>query len=184
MIEQEFIKYFIRRLSRIDANEARKEDLNPAQKAALEYLARANRYSRSPSQVAEFLGSTRGTVSQTLKSLMQKGYLEESKSEHDQRSISYHLSDFGWTEVEKGDVLGRAMGGIPSKELLAAAGTLRRILDETLKHNGQRSFGLCRNCKYFTRVGSTARCILLDVDLATYQHTQICYEQEPLDGER
>ena len=47
--------------------------LNPAQWEALRYIARANRYSRSPSAVAEYLGATKGTVSQTLKALEHKG---------------------------------------------------------------------------------------------------------------
>jgi predicted transcriptional regulator len=40
--------------------------LNPAQWEALRFLARANRFSRSPAAVADYLASTRGTVSQTL----------------------------------------------------------------------------------------------------------------------
>ena len=43
--------------------------LNPAQWVALRYIAQANRYSRSPSAVAEYLGTTKGTASQTLKAL-------------------------------------------------------------------------------------------------------------------
>ena len=40
--------------------------LNPAQWEALRFIARANRYSRSPGAIARYLGTTRGTVSQTL----------------------------------------------------------------------------------------------------------------------
>ena len=52
----------ITQLARLNATSTWKGDLNPAQKAVLEYLARASRFSRSPSQVAEYLGSTWGTT--------------------------------------------------------------------------------------------------------------------------
>jgi DNA-binding MarR family transcriptional regulator len=83
------IRALINRLARLDAAETWEVDLNPAQLAALDYLVRANRFSRAPSQVAEYLGTTRGTMSQTLKSLVRKGYLTERGSESDRRSISY-----------------------------------------------------------------------------------------------
>jgi len=69
------IRELIERLARVSAADEWADDLNPTQKAALAYLARANQYSRSPSQVAEFLAATRGTVSQTLKALARKGLI-------------------------------------------------------------------------------------------------------------
>jgi DNA-binding MarR family transcriptional regulator len=41
------------------------EGLNPAQWVALRYLGCANRYSRTPTGLAEFLATTKGTASQT-----------------------------------------------------------------------------------------------------------------------
>jgi DNA-binding MarR family transcriptional regulator len=38
-------------------------------------ISRANRFSRTPAAVADYLASTRGTVSRTLASLESKGYL-------------------------------------------------------------------------------------------------------------
>ena len=51
------------------------QGLNPAQWESLRFLARANRYSRTPSALAEYLRTTKGTASQTLKSLESKGYV-------------------------------------------------------------------------------------------------------------
>ncbi|MEE8171570.1 MAG: MarR family transcriptional regulator, partial [Alphaproteobacteria bacterium] len=50
--------------------------LSPAQWEALRFIARANRYSSNPTALAKFLGSTKGTVSQTLISLEKKGYVQ------------------------------------------------------------------------------------------------------------
>ena len=65
------------RLARLHLASRRDDALNPAQAAALDYLARANRFSRMPSAVADYLAATRGTVSQTLKALAAKGLIVE-----------------------------------------------------------------------------------------------------------
>lgn len=44
-------------------------ELQPVQLSALHYLARCNRYSDTPLGVTEYLGLTKGTVSQSLKVL-------------------------------------------------------------------------------------------------------------------
>ncbi|MEP3347380.1 MAG: helix-turn-helix domain-containing protein [Litoreibacter sp.] len=67
-------------------------ELNPTQDATLGYLVQANKFSRIPSQVAAYLGATRRTTSQTLKSLLRKGYVEKVRSTQDKRVISYDLS--------------------------------------------------------------------------------------------
>ena len=69
--------------------------LNPAQWEALRFLSRANGYSRSPGALAEYLGSTKGTVSQTLIALESKGYVIRNRSETDRRSIKIELTDEG-----------------------------------------------------------------------------------------
>ena len=56
----------IERLGRLLQTEEQETGLNPAQWQALRFLGRANRFSRTPATVADYLGSTRGTVSQTL----------------------------------------------------------------------------------------------------------------------
>ena len=63
----------IDRLGRLMRSGEHAGDLNPAQWEALRYLARANRFSRTPAALAQYLGSTRGTVSQTLIALEDHG---------------------------------------------------------------------------------------------------------------
>src|SRR3990172_7349087 len=59
--------------------------LAPAQWDALRFLGRANRYSRKPSAVADFLGATRGTTSQTLLTLAHKALIERRADLADHR---------------------------------------------------------------------------------------------------
>ena len=51
------------------------QGLNPAQWDALRFVARANKYSRTSGALARFLGTTKGTASQTVNALEKKGLL-------------------------------------------------------------------------------------------------------------
>src|SRR6516165_6079781 len=64
-----------------------------AQWTALRYFARANRFSRTPSAFAEFHGTTRGTASQTTKSLVAQGFLVPTPSQGDGPSPPPGLKD-------------------------------------------------------------------------------------------
>jgi hypothetical protein len=68
------INDLVERLARLSAADNWAEALNPPQRAALSYLSRANRLSRCPSHVADYMAVTRGTASQTLKSLVREKY--------------------------------------------------------------------------------------------------------------
>ena len=89
------IRTLIERLAKITTAVDWQDGLNPAQYNALSYLALANRYSRSPSHVADYLCTTRGTASQTLKSLEQKGFIHSVASATDKRSTTYQMTDAG-----------------------------------------------------------------------------------------
>ncbi|MFC6657468.1 MarR family transcriptional regulator [Roseibium salinum] len=95
LTDTEIVRDLIDRLSRLIAAEEWNGPLNPSQFAALSYLARANRFSRAPSHVADYLATTRGTASQTLKALARKGLIAETRSQEDKRSIRYDVTDHG-----------------------------------------------------------------------------------------
>lgn len=165
------------RLSRMISSEGWDADLNPAQKAALSYLGRANRFSRSPSVVAEYLGATRGTISQTLKALLRKGLIEESPNPTDGRSISYKLTRTGQTLVGRRDQLHDVLAGLPAKDRNALEARLGHVVSTALKKRGLRTFGVCKTCKYHRSNGTRAHCALLDLPLRAEETSQICIEQ-------
>ena len=99
--------HLIERLGRLLRAGDHAAGLNPAQAEALRYLARANRFSRTPASLAVYLGSTRGTVSQTLMALEAKGLLTRAKSSADARARCIRLTAVGrrtyrrlWAESE------------------------------------------------------------------------------------
>jgi DNA-binding MarR family transcriptional regulator len=177
MITPRQIRDLINRLARLETAQTWEVGLNPSQIAALDYLARANRFSRAPSHVAEFLGTTRGTMSQTLKSLVNRGYLIERKSEIDRRSISFDLTTSGLALSGRQGILVGAIDALSASEQEHLGKSLLAILADRLSANGGRAFGVCNSCAHLQRTKDGVNCALLSVALLPLETTQICHEQ-------
>jgi len=171
------IRPLINRLARLDAAETWETDLNPAQIAALEYLSHANRFSRAPSHVAEYLGTTRGTMSQTLKALERKGYVSEKRSQADKRSITYDLTASGRSLAERHGAVARAIDALSPRDRERLDASLSQILATRLASNNGRAFGICKTCAHNRVTGNGAYCALLSLPLTPEETTQICHEQ-------
>ncbi len=168
----------IERIARINAAEEWTDGLNPTQWTALSYLARANRFSRAPSQVTEFMASTRGTVSQTLKALARKGLIEEIRSETDRRWISYAVTEAGAAALGRSALAEDVLRGLSQSKVDQLADGLEALLRGALKARGKRPFGLCKSCRHHKAKRSGGLCTLLNEDLAPEETRQICYEHE------
>ena len=171
------IRHLLDRLCRLAAAEEWTADLNPSQSAALAYLARANRFSRSPSQVADYLSSTRGTVSQTLKALHRKGYVAEMRSDTDRRSISYDVTRSGLAALQAAGLFEEPLANYSDKEAGELAAAVKEFLQRVLNARGGRSFGICRDCVHHQHHNGSRYCALLAVDLREDEAKQICFEQ-------
>jgi DNA-binding MarR family transcriptional regulator len=181
------IAVLIERLGRLARNQRYADGLNPAQWEALSYLAIANRYSRTPSAVAEFLGATKGTVSQTLIALEKKGLITRRPGVRDRRGVVLDLARAGRTRV--------AMDPLRDFEIVAQSldPTTQRTLAEHLtglltamqRRNRFHTFGICQTCRFFHRDdasgerGGPHRCGLTLEPLSEPEIVQICREHEP-----
>lgn len=136
------------RIARV-AREAQFSDgLNPAQWEALRYLARANRYSRSPGALAEYLGCTKGTVSQTLIALEQKGYVIRARDAVDRRGMRLELSEAGRAAIARDPILTleRAAEMLDEEVRAPLVKGLSRLLYDLQTERGIRRFGVCQDC--------------------------------------
>ena len=170
------IKELIDRLGRIIAADEWVEDINPSQWTALYYLSRANRYSRSPSQVSEFMSATRGTVSQTLKALARKGLIEEVRSQTDKRSISYDVSKTGEALLRARHSIDDALTNIDDTQRSALLSGLELLTQNILLARNMRAFGVCKTCHHHQPGSEGGFCKLLNVQLAPSETEQICHE--------
>ena len=173
----------LERLARILQNEAHAGGLKPTQWEALRYLARANRFSRTPSALTAYLGMTKGTVSQTLGALERKGLVAKETDAADRRQVRIALTEAGGRllETDPIDGLSQAASALPEADRAALSDSLQVLLSETLARRGGRPFGVCRNCRFFRPDdpdGAPHRCALLEAPLTAEDSDQICVEQE------
>jgi len=142
-------------LGRIASGEGLVGGLTAAQWAALRYFAQANRFSRTPSAFAAFHGTTRGTVSQTIKSLEMQGYLARMRSEVDRRSVRLVLTDKA-RAILANDVfesLVRAADALPPGVQGQFANALQRMLGQVAQERGKPPFGTCTSCQHLESDG-------------------------------
>ncbi|MHA7777021.1 MarR family winged helix-turn-helix transcriptional regulator [Roseibium sp. M-1] len=174
--DTQVIRDLIDRLTRLAAAEDWNGPLNPSQFAALSYLARANRFSRAPSHVADYLATTRGTASQTLKALARKQLIEETRSAADKRSIRYDATPEGLTMLEDPSPLDDVIASLPTEISASLATSLKALVLTMLHQRGGRSFGICHTCRHHEARPEGGFCRLLGVELAPDEAGKICHE--------
>ena len=156
--------------------------LQPVHLAALNYLSRANRYSDRPAAVAEYLGLTKGTASQSLLVLERDGYIEKKPDRNDKRVVHLSLTARGRRAVRDSvpqELAGAAIGRLSRRDQADLDRGLTGLLSEMQAANNSRTFGVCRTCRYFTREpGGRYRCGLTQERLTESDSGKICREHE------
>ena len=172
----------LERLARLMRAGEHEGGLNPAQWEALRYLSRANRFSNSPIALTRFLGSTKGTISQTIKALERKGFIAKAPRENEGRSINLSLTPKG-SEALKIDPLAefsKSLDELSGKNRRRLAKGLADLLETDLKRREQPSFGTCPTCRYFREKGREEEeggphsCMYFDAGLSGAETHLIC----------
>jgi DNA-binding MarR family transcriptional regulator len=174
----------LERLTRLMQAAEHEGDLNPAQWQALRYVGRANRFSNSPGALTQYLGATKGTVSQTVIALEKKGLLAKSPRPEAKRSIALTLTAAGEAMLasDPWQRLDADIDRLGAKTRKRFAKGLRELLQAELARGNLRTFGGCRSCRYFAEKAAAAeaggphRCLLFNQPLTRAEARQICLE--------
>jgi len=179
------IAWPLERLARVMRAREHEDGLNPAQREALRYVARANRFSNTPGALTRYLGATKGTISQTVMALERKGLI--AKAPRDARK-AVHL-----TLTEKGsEMLSRdpwielagaveALGGKTRRRMQRG---VAELLAREVKRGDLESFGICASCRFFREKGRDGEaggphlCMLFDDVLSHEDAERICIAHE------
>lgn len=157
-------------------------ELYPAQWEALRYLARANRFSRNPAALADYLGATRGTVSQTVIALEAKGLVEKRTDPRDRRSVVLALTEAGAAALRHDAAIALAADIDAAGGAEALAAGLDAVVRAALARRAGRAFGVCRACRHFradVRGGEAPHhCALLDEPLSDTDSAAMCAEHD------
>lgn len=155
--------------------------LTPAQWTALRYFARANRLSRTPSAFSAFHATTRGTASQTVKSLVALGLLVGQRSAEDGRSTRFDLTAAGRARL-RNDPL-RALTAVLDR--LAPAdrshllGALQAITAQLAAEQSAPRFGTCTDCSHCDAETERAFCRCAETLLLASEMDALCVSFAP-----
>lgn len=181
---------YLERISHLHRANARRANadcmLQPIQLETLHYLSRCNAYSNTPAAVTDYLGLTKGTVSQTLRVLESNGYVEKQADTKDGRVVHLLLTQKGRGLVENAIPPKSLRVGIDSlpPQTRDQLGTALCQLLGAIQHTNQlKSFGVCRTCRYNACLGQDSfRCELTGEMLTPAAVTHICREHAGRDG--
>jgi DNA-binding MarR family transcriptional regulator len=158
--------------------------LNPAQWDSLRFIAQANRFSRTPGALAGFLGTTKGTASQTLKALEKKGYLTRVADPDDRRVRHIALTEQGEQLLADDPLncLERAIEKLPAGIAESVAAGLTQICTDLQGSCGGQDTGICKTCGHFqgTTDGGDMRCGYKQANLSCEDAKKFCVNFTPL----
>ncbi|AWY00509.1 hypothetical protein A8139_11300 [Marinomonas primoryensis] len=126
-------------------------ELTSAQWSALRFFAHANQFSRQPSAFASYHGTTRGTASQTVKSLVKLGYLERSRGLSDRRSAVFDVTPPGMEALNTDPLktLVQTIDDLPQEQRESLCASLLTFNKGSQEVGAKTHFGTCLNCKHF-----------------------------------
>ena len=154
--------------------------LQPVHLQILDYLNICNKYSDTPAALTNYLGMTRGTVSQTLQLLEKKLLVSKTQDEHDKRVVHLKILPAGkklLTQVKPLDLFTLASQILQQKNPENTDGDFfLQALHALQIANKSQSFGLCKSCHHFNPKAKGGFCNLTKENLSTADSEKICQE--------
>jgi len=182
------IATYIERLANLLRNEMRSSGnrvgLQPTQLDALQYLSSCNRFSDTPMGVTEFLGQTKGTVSQSLKVLEREGLVEKQVDADDKRVTHLKVTASGKKVLHQmypAKKFAEGCAALPEAEQSQLVELLKSLLNGIQRANGYKSFGVCATCRFNRKIDDkNYHCELVDTPLTAKDVTLICREHSSI----
>ncbi|MCD1127751.1 MarR family winged helix-turn-helix transcriptional regulator [Jinshanibacter sp. LJY008] len=152
--------------------------LPSVQISALYYLSRCNHYSNTPGAVAEYLGFTKGTISQSLRKLESQGWIIREGDNHDKRIVRLFITnkarDILYGVISQ-NAIDQACTSLPHQgESLQAQ--LLLLLRQLQKQENQRIFGECYQCRFHQTEQGKPYCGLTKEPIPEENTRLICRE--------
>jgi DNA-binding MarR family transcriptional regulator len=128
--------------------EGTKHGMRDREWMALRFLSRANRFSRTPSALASYVGTTRGTASFIISELERLGYLERKRSTKDKRSVTLSVTQQGKKFLARDPVNGLvdAIAVLDNDSKVRFRDTLRHVLDQADAAEQRHHTDVCKRC--------------------------------------
>ncbi|PAJ72390.1 MarR family transcriptional regulator [Pseudoalteromonas sp. NBT06-2] len=183
-MKTQFIYHTIERLGELLKIAARKAGaeygLQPVQLEVLHYLSVCNRYSDTLMAVTEYLGQTKGTVSQTIKILEKKQLLDKISDLKDKRVSHLKITPKAIALIKDKiptTMFINASNHLSLTQQQGISSTLQLLLTTLIQSNNMKSFGHCFSCRYNAKSGDSGYfCNLVKEPLTEKDVLLICRE--------
>jgi DNA-binding MarR family transcriptional regulator len=134
--------------------EGNRHGLRDREWMALRFLSRANRFSRTPSALAGFIGATRATASQIVKTLEAKSYLIRKPSHEDKRSVVLCVTPLGEKCLAQHDPINHvlnAVSALGAEECARLRDSFREVLNHLDAAHQRLNASNCRDCMFLAQ---------------------------------
>ncbi len=147
----------------------------------LEYLSLCNKYSDTPAAIANFLGMTRGTFSQSLIILEERAYIKKIRILWISVFFMSFLLQKGRNILKKAkptELFNKASAVVSANSSIVAGEELFiEALRALQKSNDSNSFGVCKN---FSTKSHSFFCELTQEKLSKNDSEKICQKHDPV----
>ena len=177
---------YIERLGNLLRTDSRRDvaeyGLQPIHLEVLHYLSLCNRYSDTPMGVTDYMGQTKGTVSQTLNVLEKKGLLSKHPDSRDKRMTHLKVSSAGKKLLQAAipsSLFVNACEQLTEQSQTQTIKVLNELLQSIQRSNSMKSFGVCHTCRYNQKNENNSYfCELTQEPLSNDDVQLICREHE------
>lgn len=177
----------IAHLARLSFADGNVLGLTSAQWSALRYFNRASRFSRTLSAFADYHVTSRGSASQTIKGLLEKGLIARSVRQQDKRSSRIDLTERGLDACAQDpfDELVRAIATLSDEKQNALTVMLEDVLVDVGPNGARQTLGTCSNCEFLKEglenqsASPTYFCTRAGAELLPSELHDICMKYRP-----
>lgn len=155
------------------------------QLSALRYLSICNHYSDTVMGVTDYLGLTKGTVSQSLKALEERQWIYKEPDLQDKRIVHLKPTAAGLAVVQQlvaVQVLQQAVERLGPELEQQLTGALHQLLSQVQQQQQRKSFGQCKSCRFHQQQDGMPFCGLTLQPLPVKSTELICREHQ--DGDK
>ncbi len=171
------VSIWLERLASLHKSQMRKAasaaDVQLVHLEILHYLSICNKHSNTAKDLSDYLGQTKGSISQSLKFIEQARHIERKPCPNDGRVTRLYLTAKGKACLK--DISKDTLPALPQNDLTIE--TLKALLHGWQTKSDLRGFGQCKSCCYNQSLDNGKfYCGLLDEPLSKSDTQKICKE--------
>lgn len=162
-------------------DDAQLSQVPAVQLSALRYLCICNHYSDTVMGVTDYLGLTKGTVSQSLKALEERQWIYKQPDAQDKRIVHLKPTAEGKAIAQQlmaVQVLQQAMQQLGPEQEQQLSNGLQQLLTQIQQQQQRKSFGVCHSCRFHQQQDGRPFCGLTRQPLPDSAITLICREHQ------